>query len=244
MFQDFFSMDSPFFRLMAKVADFMILNVLFVFFSLPIVTMGASITAMYDVVTRMDTKKEVPVAKGFIKAFKSNLKKATIIWIMLVAVVAFLGMDIYLVMAKVPFSLTTQVTMIIIFTVLMLVCIIAGGYAFVLQARIENPVKRTIKMAFALTLVHLIPNSLFTGIINLIPIVFLLGFTQLFLAVFPVWIFGGIPLLAYVNGKIYMHILKKYVPELKDENEEFKPLDLKAESTVVSEDNVEDNING
>ena len=133
--------------------------------------------------------------------------------------------------------------MIIIFILILLVWIMAAGYAFVLQARMENPIGRTIKMSFALTLVHLIPNSIFTGIVNLIPIIVLLGFTQLFFAVFPVWIFGGIPLLAFVNSKIYMRILKKYIPDLRDEEEEFKPLELKEEE-VVSENEVEEDVNG
>ncbi len=235
MFQDFFSMDSPFVRLMSKIADFMVLNLLFVICSLPIVTMGAAITAMYDVLTRMDTKKEVPAASGFIKSFNANFKKSTKLWLIVLAGVAFLCFDIYLMMVKVPAKLTVQVTLIIIFLVILLVWIMAAGYAFVLQARMENPLGRTIKMSFALTLVHLLPNSLFTAIINLVPVIVLLGFTQLFFAFFPVWIFGGIPLLAFVNSKIYMRILKKYVPELRDEEEEFKPLELKEEVEVEEE---------
>ena len=231
MFQDFFSMDSPFVRFMSKIADFMILNILFVVCSLPIVTMGASITAMYDVLTRIDTKREVPAASGFIKSFNANFKKSTKLWLIVLAGIAFLCFDIYLMMAKVPAKLTVQVTMIIIFILILLVWIMAAGYAFVLQARMENPIGRTIKMSFALTLV------------NLIPIIVLLGFTQLFFAVFPVWIFGGIPLLAFVNSKIYMRILKKYIPDLRDEEEEFKPLELKEEE-VVSENEVEEDVNG
>ena len=243
MFQDFFSMDSPFVRFMSKIADFMILNILFVICSLPIVTMGASITPMYDVLTRIDTKREVPAASGFIKSFNANFKKSTKLWLIVLGGIVFLCFDIYLMMAKVPAKLTVQVTMIIIFILILLVWIMAAGYAFVLQARMENPIGRTIKMSFALTLVHLIPNSIFTGIVNLIPIIVLLGFTQLFFAVFPVWIFGGIPLLAFVNSKIYMRILKKYIPDLRDEEEEFKPLELKEEE-VVSENEVEEDVNG
>ena len=237
MFRDFFSMDSPFVRLMAKIADFMILNLLFIICSMPIVTMGASITAMYDVLTRMDTRREVPAAQGFFKAFNSNFKQATKLWLIVLAGIVFLGFDIYLMMAKVPAKLTVQVTMIIVFAVMLAIWIMAAGYAFVLQARMENPLGRTIKMSFALTLVHMIPNSIFTGIINLVPIAMMLLFTQLFLAVFPVWIFGGISCLCYINSRIYMKIMKKYVPELDDDKElAFKPLDLQEEAVEPEEE--------
>ncbi len=238
MFDDFFSMDSPFFRFMAKVADFMILNVLFIICSIPIVTMGASFTAMYDVLTKMDTKKEVPAASGFIKAFKSNLKTSTKLWLIILGVAVFLLIDLYLVGNVVPMSINVQVTLFIVFLVMLFVWVMASGYILVLQARIENPIGRTIKMAFALTLVHLIPNSIFTGVISLVPIVLLFGFTQIFFAIFPVWIFGGISVLAYLNSKIYMKILKKYVPELKDDNkvDEYKPLESLSDTKVEAEE--------
>ena len=237
MFHDFFSMDSPFVRIMAKIADFMILNLLFIVCSLPIVTMGAAITAMYDVLTRMDTRREVPAAQGFLKAFNGNFKKATKLWLIVLAVIAFLCFDIYLMLVKVPAKLTTQVTLIIIFVVMIFVWIMVAGYAFVLQARMENPLGRTIKMSFALTLVHLIPNSIFTAVLNLLPLAMMLLFTQLFFAIFPVWLFGGIPCLCYVNSKIYMKILKKYVPELDDDKEvALKPLELQEEAVETEEE--------
>lgn len=239
MFGDFFSMDSPFFRFMAKIADFMILNVLFVICSIPIITMGASFTAMYDVLTKMDTKKEVPAASGFIKAFKSNLKQSTKLWLIILAVAAFLIMDAYLVGNVIPFEVDLQVTLFIAFLVLLFFWVMVSGYIFVLQARIENPMGRTIKMAVALTLVHLIPNSIFTGIVSIVPIVVLFGFTQIFFAIFPVWIFGGISLLAYVNSRIYMKILRKYVPEFQDDKkaDEYKPLETL--NTVVENEEEE-----
>ena len=227
MFSEFFSTDSPFFRFMAKVADFMILNILFVLASVPIITMGAAYTALYDVLTKMDTKREVPAASGFIKAFKSNLKTSTKLWVIILVVAAFLITDAYLVGNVIPLSVEVQVTMFIAFLVLLFFWVMVSGYILVLQARIENPIGRTIKMAVALTLVHLIPNSIFTGIISLVPVVVLFGFTQIFFAVFPVWFFGGISVLAYLNSKIYMKILKKYIPEFKDDNkaDEYKPLE-------------------
>lgn len=42
-----FKLDSPFMNFLNKVADIMILNILFIVFSIPIVTMGASFTAAY-----------------------------------------------------------------------------------------------------------------------------------------------------------------------------------------------------
>lgn len=243
MFDGIFSMDSPFARFMAKIADFMILNIVFAMSIVPIVTIGASITAMYDVLTRMDTRKEVTAAAGFVKSFKSNLKQSTILWIIEVIVLAIIALDLYLVGNVLDFTVTTKVTLFIVFLILFFAVIMVFGYAFVLQARMENTVGKTIRLSAALTLVYLIPNSIFTGIINLLPVAILFMFTQLFFAVFPVWIFGGIPALAYVNSRIYMRILRKYVPEFNEDKKEAEYQPLKS-LEQVEEELVEDEVNG
>ena len=45
----FFSLDSPIMVFMSKIADLIFLNILAIVFSIPIITIGASWTAMYYV---------------------------------------------------------------------------------------------------------------------------------------------------------------------------------------------------
>ena len=49
----FFSMDSPVMRFLSRVCDLIILNLLAIVCSIPIVTIGASITAMFSVTLKM-----------------------------------------------------------------------------------------------------------------------------------------------------------------------------------------------
>ena len=245
MFRGFLNLESPFMRFLSKVGDFMILNIMFLICCLPIVTIGASFTALYDVLTRMDTKKEVPAVSGFIKSFKSNFKQSTIIWLISLAVMAFLIFDIYLFIAKFPGGYHKMFVFIVVYVVLLAICFIATGYAFVIQARFDNPVKRTIKLAIGMTILSLIPNGIFTGATTLLPVYLFLQFPSVFFYLFPLWFLGGYTLIEYINSKIYMKVLGKYAPELKDEEEEqeFKPLQLldetvedeAEESTDVSE---------
>lgn len=232
MFGNFFNMDSPFSHFLDKVTDFMILNILFLVFSLPIVTIGASVTAMYDVLTKMDTNREVPAVKGFLKAFKNNFKKSTILWLIFCAVTIFLLADIYIVGYGFNFSANANMLFLILFFVALFLWIVVGGYMFVLQARIENSIGRTIKVACAFAYAHLIPYSLATGIITLVPVIMLIGITETFYKLLPVWILGGISILMYINSKIYMGVLVKYVPELKNIKEEYKPLDFAEEDDI------------
>ena len=78
---NFFNMDNGLFRALGKLADLMLLNILFLVCSLPIFTIGASFTAMYYVTLKLAENEEGYIARGFLKSFKQNFKQATIIWL-------------------------------------------------------------------------------------------------------------------------------------------------------------------
>ena len=68
---NFFNMDNGLFRALGKLADLMLLNILFLVCSLPIFTIGASFTAMYYVTLKLAENEEVKAA---------YLGKAKYIW--------------------------------------------------------------------------------------------------------------------------------------------------------------------
>ena len=87
---------SPLISVLDTLGSLFTLNLLFLLFSLPVVTIGASVTAMYTVTLRMIDKREGKVFAGFWGAFKKNFKKATIIWMLiLLALVSLFGMLLY-----------------------------------------------------------------------------------------------------------------------------------------------------
>lgn len=86
----FFSMDNKFFTFMNKVADLCILNIICLVCCIPIVTAGASITAMYYVTLKMVRNEEAYIVRSFFKSFKDNFKQATIINLIMIAVGAVL----------------------------------------------------------------------------------------------------------------------------------------------------------
>ncbi|MBQ5867931.1 MAG: YesL family protein, partial [Lachnospiraceae bacterium] len=77
MFQKLFSTDNPVWRAMDRMGDLMILNFLFIFFSIPIVTIGASTTALYTMTFKLLDETEGNLVKNYFKAFKNNFKQAT-----------------------------------------------------------------------------------------------------------------------------------------------------------------------
>ena len=66
----FFNMDNKFFVFMGRVADLLLLNFLCILCCIPVVTAGASITALYYVTLKMARDEESYIARSFFRSFK------------------------------------------------------------------------------------------------------------------------------------------------------------------------------
>ena len=89
-----FSPDSKFMTVMSRVGDLVILNLLVLLTSIPIFTIGASVTALYTVCFRFGTDREQPVFRSYFRAFRDNFKQATQIWLILLVCGAACCFDI------------------------------------------------------------------------------------------------------------------------------------------------------
>ena len=69
-----FNMDNAFYRAVGKMVDLIWLNLLTVLCCIPVVTAGASLTAMYYVSLRMVKNEESSITKNFFKSFKENFQ--------------------------------------------------------------------------------------------------------------------------------------------------------------------------
>ena len=79
-----FSPDSKFMQAMARIADLVILNLLFLVSCIPLVTIGAASAALYTVCFRIGTDREQGVCRSYFRAFRENFRQGTILWLILV----------------------------------------------------------------------------------------------------------------------------------------------------------------
>lgn len=70
----FFSVDSPLYRFLSKLLDVIRLNFLWILFSIPLVTIGASTVAALSVALKMADDEEGYIGRSFLKAFRENWK--------------------------------------------------------------------------------------------------------------------------------------------------------------------------
>lgn len=202
-----FDLDNPFFRFVSKLVDAVFLNLLWLIFSIPIITIGASTTAMYSVTLKMARDREGYIFQGFWKAFKENFKQSTLIWLFMLVVGIVLGVDIhYFQTSTAEYSNIGFIVMVAISSIV----ICTAVYIFPLQAQFANSIKHTIKNAFIMCVRHL-PWTLLLVCIYAVT-AFCLYVAAVLVSVF---IFG---IVAFITSYIYNKIFICYIPdEMKNE---------------------------
>ena len=86
-------MDSPLMGALMKIGDFICLSVLWLVFSLPLVTVGASSAALYAAVHACLRRNEAGIWKHFWNAFRENFKRSTLAWLIELLILAVLTLD-------------------------------------------------------------------------------------------------------------------------------------------------------
>jgi uncharacterized membrane protein YesL len=160
-----FSLDSPIMQILAKIADLMILNILYVISCLPVFTIGAATAALYDVTTRLN-KDDALIWRHYWQAFRSNFKQATLIWLVLVVVGGLLyGCAIFYWSYELP---NKDLCLILLgFVAIVLLCVFS--WVFPLQARFENSMKNTLYNALLCSWSYL-PRTVVIAALNGFPI--------------------------------------------------------------------------
>ena len=156
MLQNLFNYDNPVWRFIGKFGDLIVLNILWIITSIPIVTIGASTTAMYYVTLKLVRDEDGYTIRSYFRSFKENFKQATVIWLIMLVVGFLLGFDLYFFIKMQTESSNFRNIMITIFASMTLIYTCILVYVFPLQSRFYNPVKRTLFNAFFMSIRHIL----------------------------------------------------------------------------------------
>ena len=184
--------------------------------SIPIVTIGASTTAMYYVTLKLVRDEDGYTIRSFFRSFRENFKQSTIIWLIFLAAGIVLGVDLFFFIRMFAGDEKVKIVMTSIFVALSFVYVAMFTYVFPLQARFYNPVKRTIFNAFFMSVRHLLQTI---GILAIDAALVFLSVTYI-----PQILLFGIALFAFVNSYILSSVFRKYMPKEQQQDDELRPL--------------------
>ena len=198
-----FGIDSKFYEVVSRIADLVVVNLLFVLCSLPIITIGASTTALYGVTKKMAENREGYIFRNYFRLFKENFKQSTIMWIILLLLALIPTIDSFekTIVTTALKGLMLAAALAILFVFL---------YAMALQSTFENTIKNTLKNAFLMGIGHF-PWTLLIVFITLLPIILLVLLGRSAGSVVYVMLFVGFAVLAYLNSYIFNRIFKRYM---------------------------------
>lgn len=92
--EDFFNLNGGIMGFMSKVADVIVLSLLWFVCSIPIVTMGAATTALYYTAVKVIRRERSYIFRSFFSSFKENFMQGTFLWLLFLAVMSLLGINI------------------------------------------------------------------------------------------------------------------------------------------------------
>lgn len=151
--RNLFNQENRLFCILGKMADGLFLNLLWILFSLPLVTAGASAAALYDTVRKTLRQERGYIWSNFLGAFQSNFKKATKLWLLLLGIFAFLCLDFWITFRLLKQGAAAGV-LCYFFLFMMLLEAVWSVYLFALLVRSESGVWQTMKNAAVMGIVH------------------------------------------------------------------------------------------
>lgn len=196
-----FNSDSGFSKFMNRVADLFILNILWIFCSIPIITIGATTTALYSVNLKFIDNEEENLIKTFFKSFKENFKKSTIIWLIILLLSIILGVNLVF-WLKCGLSLSYFALPFIFFSLFIFLLVIP--YIFIILSKTKCSILNIFKYCFIISLKNL-PYSI---------LIVLFGASVLFATfyfpiVFLFMLLLGVALHSYMISRIFLIVFNK-----------------------------------
>lgn len=208
----FFQADNPYNEFMTKVFDIIWLNILWLIFCIPVITIGASTSALYYVMLKLVKGEEGGITASFWRFFRENFRKSLPYTLILLLSGAVMLADFHILGAQKTegWALVYGVCVaILIFGTMVF------SYVFPYFSRFDNPVKETFGNAWRLAVTH--PGRT-AGVlaVNCLPPLWLLISPETFASVFWIWFFCGEGISAFLCSLLLNPVLDELMPEEED----------------------------
>ena len=171
-----FNIEGPVMQFMTKITYCVYLTILWFLCCLPVITAGASTTALFYVTLKIAKNEEGRLTAAFFRSFRKNFKQATVIWLILLVVGIFLGIDGY-VFYHMRFHNVFWTIGTAAFIVALVAYLIIIMYIFPLLSRFENTTRAMFKNALMIGMRFLLCTALMAIIYFAMAIVVIRIFT-------------------------------------------------------------------
>ena len=193
--KEMFSLDNPLVQFLARVGEMILVNTLFLLCCIPVITIGAALTALQKVTQNIAGDAPGGVWRTYWQSFRRNFRQATAAW--LVILVFFVGMFCNLMLVISYFTGNTALILKWVLGIIVVMLLGTAVYLFPLIARYENPLRLHAQNAGILAVVKL-PRTLLMIVLNLLPLIIAFFSLQTFLSTLVFWLTLGFGFVSYL----------------------------------------------
>ena len=205
-----FNPDSRIMIFLSRVADLVILNILWLVCCIPVVTIGASTTAMYHVIRHWQKDSVSSIMRDFFQSFKEDFKQATPVYLILLIPTVAVVMNAMLIFNPENSAAVPSYLLVIRF-ISALILLFISSFVYPVMAFFADSIFKTLRNAMVLALANL-PRTILISVLNLLPVILLFVNLSFFLQSSIFWLLIGGALVAYLNMSILKPVFKKLVP--------------------------------
>ena len=185
-----FDPENAFFSAVSRIMDLVLLSVLWAAVSIPVVTAGAASAGLYYAVTKSVRSQRSYPAREFFRGFRENFKKATAIWLCLIAIgIMFFFSDFPLAVSFLSGEKGADMLLLILFMLKALLFLGVSCLIFPLLSRFQGSVLRLFENTVRLIAGH--PVRVILSVLLLCACLILVCAEVFFLALLPaafVWL--------------------------------------------------------
>lgn len=212
-----FSPEGALFRITERLTNLVLLNLLYLLFCIPIVTIGPATAALHYVTLKYAANEEDRVWAPFIHSFKQNLKQGILVGLLTTGLGVFLALDMYWIYQMVSAGRAFDKVILVIVSLACIIYLMMTAYIYPLLARYNNSIKQMFRTAVLLAIRHL-PATLCMAVISAAPIILLMYTPTTFMISLTFYFFIGFAAIAFLHDKMICRIFWQYTP--REETEE------------------------
>ena len=206
--------DNPVIRFIIKIFDCMLLSVLWLAFPLPIITMGASNTALYAAVFHHIRRDESYLWRSFWGAFKENFKRSTLAWLPMLAMILFLAYDAMALHLLIR-SGNPMGRLFGVIVALMAVSAVWTVFMAAYCARFQGGVKDMLRFSFYLMMSHPLRSlAVMIAVVGSLALILVVPGLAALLPAVAVWISS-----IFIEQVFQLHLRPEDAQKIKDEGE-------------------------
>lgn len=212
-----FAPESALMRFLTRLADLMILNLVFIATALPIVTIGAALTGLNFTAMRLVRGQCDSVTGDYFRSFRQNFRQATVLEL-LMALLALVLAAWFVVVTNLTFGAIAEFVLLAVWYLVAFGLALIALFVFPYLANFQGTLREVLRNSRLLSWRHPLVAIAAFAIIALAVVVTVFspaatGYGLLWLAIG----FSGI---AFVTGVLFTRVFDRYAPQPLPEQEE------------------------